>query len=362
VERSSNLSLRRTPHARPQPRFPAFFFHRLCRRPRSASFGAARTGHRSLSVRRTGSGAALAGKGAPAGRPGRRSARAGPPHRAQPARTARRPVAAPAWCRNLLQEYALSSQEGVALMCLAEALLRIPDAATRDALIRDKISAGPVAVAPGQEPVAVRQRRDLGPADHRQAGVHAQRKRLSSALTRLIGKGGEPLIRKGVDMAMRLMGEQFVTGETISEALANARKLEARGLPLFLRHAGRSGADRGRRAALPHRPTRGDPRDRQGLGRPRHLRRAGHLDQAVGAASALQPRAARARDGELYPCCASLALLAPGYDIGLNIDAEEADRLELSLDLLERCASSPNWPAGTASASWSRPTRSAARS
>jgi RHH-type proline utilization regulon transcriptional repressor/proline dehydrogenase/delta 1-pyrroline-5-carboxylate dehydrogenase len=52
----------------------------------------------------------------------------------------------------------------------------------------------------------------------------------------------------------------------------------------------------------------------------------------------------------------------PQYDIGLNIDAEEADRLELSLDLLERLCFEPDWPAGTASASWCRPTRSAARS
>src|SRR5690606_5144012 len=52
---------------------------------------------------------------------------------------------------------------------------------------------------------------------------------LTSSLNRLIGKGGEPLIRKGVDMAMRLMGEQFVTGETIGEALDNAQTMEARG-------------------------------------------------------------------------------------------------------------------------------------
>ena len=66
--------------------------------------------------------------------------------------------------QGLLQEFALSSQEGVALMCLAEALLRIPDAATRDALIRDKIARGDWQRAPRRERVAVRQRRDLGAA------------------------------------------------------------------------------------------------------------------------------------------------------------------------------------------------------
>ena len=72
----------------------------------------------------------------------------------------------------LLQEYALSSQEGVALMCLAEALLRIPDRATRDALIRDKISGGELARHVGGSPLAVRQCRDLGPAAHRPTDGH----------------------------------------------------------------------------------------------------------------------------------------------------------------------------------------------
>jgi RHH-type transcriptional regulator, proline utilization regulon repressor / proline dehydrogenase / delta 1-pyrroline-5-carboxylate dehydrogenase len=123
--------------------------------------------------------------------------------------------------QGLLQEFSLSSQEGVALMCLAEALLRIPDKATRDALIRDKISNGNWHSHLGQ-PIAVRQRRHLGPAVHRQLVATHNEAGLSRSLSRIIGKSGEPLIRKGVDMAMRLMGEQFVTGETIAEALANA--------------------------------------------------------------------------------------------------------------------------------------------
>lgn len=131
--------------------------------------------------------------------------------------------------QGLIQEFSLSSQEGVALMCLAEALLRIPDKATRDALIRDKISSGNWQSHLGQSPSLFVNAATWGllltgklVATHNEAG-------LSKALTRIIGKRGEPLIRKGVDMAMRLMGEQFVTGETISEALANARKYEAEG-------------------------------------------------------------------------------------------------------------------------------------
>src|SRR5664279_3082109 len=131
--------------------------------------------------------------------------------------------------QGLLQEYALSSQEGVALMCLAEALLRIPDAATRDALIRDKISTGQWREHVGQSPSLFVNAATWAllltgklVATHSEAG-------LSNALARLIGKGGEPLIRKSVDRAMRIMGEQFVTGETIGEALLRSKPLEAIG-------------------------------------------------------------------------------------------------------------------------------------
>src|ERR1019366_2041262 len=128
--------------------------------------------------------------------------------------------------QGLLQEFALSSSEGVALMCLAEALLRVPDAATRDALIRDKISTGNWQSHLGQSPSLFVNAATWGllltgrlVATHSDVG-------LGSALRRIVGRGGEPLIRKGVDMAMRLMGEQFVTGETIAQALSNARRRE----------------------------------------------------------------------------------------------------------------------------------------
>ncbi|SEE69751.1 L-proline dehydrogenase [Burkholderia sp. WP9] len=129
----------------------------------------------------------------------------------------------------LIHEFSLSSQEGVALMCLAEALLRIPDRATRDALIRDKISKGDWKSHMGQAPSMFVNAATWGLMITGKLVTTNSETSLSSALTRLIGKGGEPLIRKGVDMAMRLMGEQFVTGENISEALANSRKYEARG-------------------------------------------------------------------------------------------------------------------------------------
>ena len=243
--------------------------------------------------------------------------------------------------QNLLQEYALSSQEGVALMCLAEALLRIPDHATRDALIRDKISQGQWHSHLGRSPSLFVNAATWGllitgklVTTHSEAG-------LSAALGRLVSMGGEPLIRKGVDMAMRMMGEQFVTGETIEEALRHAAVREREGFRYSFDMLGE--------AAL-------TARDAQ-----KYLRDYEHAIQAIGKAaagrgihegpgisiklSALHPRYSRAQYdrvlGELYPTLVRLCALAKRYDIGLNIDAEEADRLELSLDLLEKLSFEP---------------------
>ncbi len=243
--------------------------------------------------------------------------------------------------QGLIQEFSLSSQEGVALMCLAEALLRIPDKPTRDALIRDKISNGNWQSHLGQSPSLFVNAATWGllltgklVATHNEAG-------LSKALTRIIGKRGEPLIRKGVDMAMRLMGEQFVTGETISEALANARKYEAEGFRYsydMLGEAAMTEADAQRYLASYEQAIRAIGQASGGRG----------IYEGPGISiklSALHSRYARAQYdrtlNELYPRVKGLAMLAREYDIGINIDAEEADRLELSLDLLERLCFAP---------------------
>ena len=129
----------------------------------------------------------------------------------------------------LIHEYSLSSQEGVALMCLAEALLRIPDSATRDDLIRDKISTGDWRAHIGSSSSLFVNAATWGLVVTGKLIATANETNLSSALTRLVARGGEPIIRKGVNLAMRLMGEQFVTGQTIDEALSNGRRMEARG-------------------------------------------------------------------------------------------------------------------------------------
>ncbi|PZU80242.1 MAG: trifunctional transcriptional regulator/proline dehydrogenase/L-glutamate gamma-semialdehyde dehydrogenase [Sphingomonas sp.] len=241
----------------------------------------------------------------------------------------------------LVQEYALSSQEGVALMCLAEALLRIPDTATRDALIRDKIAGGDWRSHVGDGRSLFVNAASWGLVVTGKLTGSVNDSGLSAALTRLIARAGEPVIRRGVDMAMRMMGEQFVTGETIAEALRRARPLEARGFRYsydMLGEAATTAADADR-----------------------YYRDYEAAVHAIGAASAgrgvyegpgisiklsaLHPRYARAQAdrvmAELLPRVKALALLARQYDIGLNIDAEEADRLELSLDLLESLALDP---------------------
>ena len=226
-------------------------------------------------------------------------------------------------------------------MCLAEALLRIPDTGTRDALIRDKISTGDWHPHLGNSPSLFVNAADLGPAAHRQAGRHPQRSGPDAALSRVIGKSGEPMIRKGVDMAMRLMGEQFVTGETIAEALANASKREAEGFRYSYDMLGEAALTDARRARL----CRAYEQAIHAIGKASAGRGIYEGPGISIKLSALHPRYSRAQYervmAELYPRLLPLTLLAKQYDIGLNIDAEEADRLELSLDLLERLCFEP---------------------
>nr|WP_201764253.1 trifunctional transcriptional regulator/proline dehydrogenase/L-glutamate gamma-semialdehyde dehydrogenase [Providencia sneebia] len=243
--------------------------------------------------------------------------------------------------QGLLQEFSLSSQEGVALMCLAEALLRIPDKATRDALIRDKISTGNWQSHLGQSSSMFVNAATWGLLfTGKLVSTHNEAK-LSSSLNRILSKSGEPLVRKGVDMAMRLMGEQFVTGETIAQALANARKLEDKGF--------RYSYDMLGEAAL----TEKDAQDYM-VSYQQAIHAIGKASNGRGIyegpgisikLSALHPRYNRAQYErvmeELYPRLLSLVLQAHQYDIGINIDAEEADRLEISLDLLEKLCFEP---------------------
>ena len=241
----------------------------------------------------------------------------------------------------LVREYDLSSREGIALMCLAESLLRIPDAATRDALIRDKIGSGDwrAHVGGGQSLFMNAASWGLLVTGHLALADDAHS--LSGALTRLVARCGAPVIRRAVDAAICIMGEQFVMGRSIEEALGRARGREGEGFLYsfdMLGEAAMTGADA-----------------------TRYFEAYRHAITAIGAASggrgivrgpglsvklsALHPRYARAKAervmGELLPRLLALVVEARRWNIGLTIDAEEQDRLELSLDLLEALCAAP---------------------
>ncbi|MEO8169810.1 MAG: bifunctional proline dehydrogenase/L-glutamate gamma-semialdehyde dehydrogenase PutA, partial [Oxalobacteraceae bacterium] len=242
----------------------------------------------------------------------------------------------------LMHEFSLSSEEGVALMCLAEALLRIPDSQTADRLIADKISKGDWRRHLGESPSMFVNAATWGLLVTGKLVGTSSEQGLGSALTKLITKGGEPLIRKGVDLAMRMLGNQFVTGQTIAEALKNGRDNEKRGYRYsydMLGEAALTEQDAAHYYASYESAIHAIGRASNGRG----IKDGPGISVKL---SALHPRYARAQRAramtELLPRLKSLLLLAKQYDIGLNIDAEEADRLELSLDLMEALAFDPD--------------------
>jgi len=241
----------------------------------------------------------------------------------------------------LIHEFSLSSHEGVALMCLAEALLRIPDAATRDALIREKIGRGDWRAHLGHSPSLFVNAATWGLLVTGRLAAPAEDDTLWGALKRLVARSGEPLVRAAVDLAMRLLGEQFVTGRTIEEALGRARRRERAGF----RHS----FDMLGEAAL----TAADAQNyfeayREAIGAIGQEAAGRGWREGPGISiklSALHPRYQRAQRArvmaELAPRLTALARMARDVDIGLNIDAEEADRLELSLDVFEALCLDP---------------------
>jgi RHH-type proline utilization regulon transcriptional repressor/proline dehydrogenase/delta 1-pyrroline-5-carboxylate dehydrogenase len=242
----------------------------------------------------------------------------------------------------LMREYALSSQEGVALMCLAEALLRIPDSATRDALIRDKLSGADWRAHLGHnESIFVNattwalliSERIVAPLD---GGS------LATAVARLADRGGRPLIQKGIAVAMRLLGAQFVMGRNIGEALKNTKHAEKIGFRFsfdMLGEAAMTAEDAQKYHDEYERAIDAIGREVDGKG----------LYEGAGISiklSALHPRYGRANLDrillELFPRVLGLVRLARRYNIGVNIDAEESERLEVSLEILERVCASPD--------------------
>ena len=193
---------------------------------------------------------------------------------------------------DFLHAYSLSTKEGLALMVLAEALLRVPDAATADRLIEDKLAAGDWSQAEGSGAFLVSASawtlgitaRVIQPGETPDGIVDSIVKRL-----------GLPTVRVATRQAMRLLGSHFVLGQTIEEALSRAGI--APRVPLFLRHAGRGRAHGRRRRALFRRLRRRDRGDRRARRQRGAAGAAGNFRQALGAASALRGGVARARAG-----------------------------------------------------------------
>ncbi|HEX2082202.1 MAG TPA: proline dehydrogenase family protein, partial [Xanthomonadaceae bacterium] len=247
-----------------------------------------------------------------------------------------------------MRQYDLGSEEGVLLMCVAEALLRIPDQDTADRLIRDKLGEADWKRHLGQSDSVLVNASTWGLmlTGHLVDLADETRRDVHGAFKRLVGRVGEPVIRLAVRQAMRFMGHQFVMGRTIEEALARSRKGANAAFRYsfdMLGEAALTERDAQRyldayRKAIHAIGRHADPR-RQANG-------TGDTDPAdVFAApsisvklSALHPRyehAKRARVlAELGPRVLELAQLAQRYGIGLTVDAEETDRLELSLDLM----------------------------
>jgi len=237
----------------------------------------------------------------------------------------------------IMQEFKLSSEEGIALMCLAESMLRIPDKETQDKLIRDKIAKGNWSDHTKTDNIFVNATSWGLLITGKLVGSFASEK-LSAILLKVLAKGGEPLIRKSMTTAVKFMGNQFVMGETIEAALKASVDKEKKGYQFsydMLGEAAMNDAD-----AMRYMQSYIDAI--HAVGKANALRGVYNGPGISVKLSAIHPRYARAQYSrvihELYPRLKQLYLLAKEYQIGLFIDAEETERLEISLDLLELLA------------------------
>ncbi|MFL6788843.1 MAG: bifunctional proline dehydrogenase/L-glutamate gamma-semialdehyde dehydrogenase PutA [Sphingomicrobium sp.] len=235
-----------------------------------------------------------------------------------------------------LQAYDLGSDEGIALMCLAEALLRIPDAETADELIADKLSGPDWAEKLGDSRSTFVNAATFSLLLTGKVLEEANDKSDSwrAALGRAVGRLGEPVIRTAVSQAMKILGRQFVFGRTIDEALKRAAPEQARGWSHsfdMLGEAAKTHADAARYAKA-----YGDALDTIAAVAKGGFRQSPGISVKL---SALHPRYEWSHAGEakaaILPVLQRLALQAAAADVHFTIDAEEADRLELSMDLIE---------------------------
>ncbi len=236
---------------------------------------------------------------------------------------------------SFLHQYGLSSREGVALMCLAEALLRIPDAETADRLIQEKIGGAEWERHLGRGGSLLVNASTWGlMLTGGIVRLGARRRDLFGILGRLVARSGEPVIREAVRAAMRIIGRQFVMGRTIEEALERAGDTpRMRHSFDMLGEAAMTAAD-----ALRYHARYAEAIEAVGAAAGSH-RPAGALSVSV-KLSALHPRFEFAQGQRIVAEVAgrlkSLAERACAHGIGLTVDAEEAARLEPTLDVFAR--------------------------
>ncbi|WP_259581844.1 bifunctional proline dehydrogenase/L-glutamate gamma-semialdehyde dehydrogenase PutA [Shewanella baltica] len=237
-----------------------------------------------------------------------------------------------------LQQYSLETQEGIILMCLAEALLRIPDAATADALIEDKLSGAKWdehmsksdSVLVNASTWGLMLTGKIVKLDKKIDGTP------SNLLSRLVNRLGEPVIRQAMMAAMKIMGKQFVLGRNMKEALKNSEDKRKLGYTHSYDMLGE--------AALTRKDAEKYYTDYANaiteLGAQSYNENESPSPTISIKLSALHPRYEVANEDrvltELYDTVIRLITLARGLNIGISIDAEEVDRLELSLKLFQK--------------------------
>lgn len=238
----------------------------------------------------------------------------------------------------LLNEFALSTEEGVVLMCLAEALLRVPDKATTDSLIRDKLSQGDWSSHLGNSDSIFVNASSWGLLLTGKMVNYSDKEKATqfNVLKRTMGRLGEPVIRKAVRYAMQIMGKQFVMGHNIDGAIERAVETEAKGYTYsydMLGEGARTMADANRYFdsymnainAIGKAANGKGPQNSPGISiklsaiHPRY--EFSHRDRVM---------------TEIVPKLKQLAVAAKAYNIGFTVDAEEADRLDISLDIIEQ--------------------------
>ncbi len=247
----------------------------------------------------------------------------------------------PSMMENFLAEYGLTSKEGVALMCLAEALLRVPDAQTIDELIEDKISHGNWGIHLGHSDSSLVNASTWALLLTGKIIAPADEKGLKITLQSLVKRMGEPLVRTAIAQAMKELGRNFVLGTTIDKARRRSKELEAQGYTYsydMLGEAARTEADArlyhlaysDAITALAPACTQADIRNNPGVS---VKLSALHARYEISQYDRVMT--------ELVARTSSLAMLARSANMGFNIDAEEADRLDISLDVIEAVLSNP---------------------